>query len=354
MTVIIKIDPLNIEKEKLKEAAEVIKRGGLVAFPTETVYGLGANALNANAVKKIYEVKNRPIDNPLIIHIENINQLFEIATEVSDEVLEISRKVWPGPLTFILRRNPKVPLITTGGKDTVAVRMPAHPIALNLIKESEVPIAAPSANLSGRPSPTKAEHVIKDLYGKVEVIIDGGETFFGVESTILDLTKKPPVLLRPGPFTVEELEKIFGKIIVPEEVKGFREFSISLAPGMKYKHYSPLTPLILVENKRLLNKVIEILTSKGKKVAVLCSRELAKNVSNNVELIILGSEENLYEIAKNLFDSFRKLDELNVDVGIMQGFSERGIGLAIMNRSRKASGYKIVKSEEDIFKYVDN
>ncbi|MEM1626387.1 MAG: L-threonylcarbamoyladenylate synthase [Sulfolobaceae archaeon] len=354
MVRIVRIDPLNIDYNKIDEAALIIKRGGLVAFPTETVYGLGGNAFNPNAAEKIYKAKQRPIDNPLIVHIHKIEQLLEVASDIDEKIFEVVKKIWPGPITFVLKRNEKLPKITCGGRDTVAVRMPAHPIALALIERSEVPIAAPSANLAGKPSPTKAEHVIEDLGDRVDLIIDGGETFFGVESTIIDMTKKPPVLLRPGPFTVEELTKIFGEIIVPEEVKGLREFKEAIAPGMKYRHYSPNTKLLVIENKKLIREILEDIKKKGLKVAILCSRELSKEIDDSYQKIILGSEENLYEIAKNLFDSFRKLDKLNVDVGIIQSFPEKGIGLAIMNRIRKAANYNIVHKIEDLEKYVNN
>jgi len=353
MAKVIKIDPLNFKSEDLEEAALVIKKGGLVAFPTETVYGLGGNALDANAAEKIYKVKQRPIDNPLIIHIQKIDQIFEVAADVSEEIINIAKKIWPGPITFVLKRNKVVPKITCGGRDTVAVRMPAHPIALALIERSGVPIAAPSANLAGKPSPTKAEHVIEDLGDKIDIVIDGGETFFGVESTIIDVTKKPPVLLRPGPFTVEELNRLFGEIIVPEEVRGLSDFKEPIAPGMKYKHYAPNTKLLVVNDKSLLKPVIEEIKRRGLRVAILCSKEVSKEVENEYK-IILGSEENLYEVAKNLFDSFRKLDKLNVDLGIIQSFPERGIGLAIMNRIRKASGRNIIYKLEDLDKYVNN
>lgn len=355
MTEIIKINPLYPEIEKIKKAAEIIRRGGTVVFPTETVYGLGANAFDPEAVKKIFVAKNRPMDNPLIVHIADINQLYEVASDIPEKILNISKIVWPGPLTFVLKKSPKIPKETTGGLDTVAVRMPAHPIALELIKESQVPIAAPSANLATRPSPTKAEHVIEDLNGKVDMIIDGGETFFGVESTVINVTVDPPQLLRPGPFSVEELERLFGKINVPEQARGTGEFEIALSPGMKYKHYAPNKKLLVVENRNKLDKIIEELESKGYKIALLCSKEVCQKFKDKkLEIIELGSETNLYEIAKNLFDAFRKLDKLNVDLGVIHSFSEKGIGLAIMNRMRKASGFSIVYDKEDVWKYVSH
>lgn len=350
MTLILKIDPLNPEIDKIRLAAEVIKKGGTVAFPTETVYGLGANAFDGNACLKIFQAKNRPVDNPLIVHISDIEQLYEVASEIPDKVLELAQTVWPGPLTFILKKTEKVPKEVTANLDTVAVRMPAHPIALQLIRESGVPIAAPSANLATKPSPTKAEDVIADMNGRVDVIIDGGHTFFGVESTIINVTVNPPVLLRPGPFTVEELRKFFPDLIIPEFAEGRREAEIALAPGMKYKHYAPSTKLIIVENREILDQVIKLVSPKYK-VGLLLSKELAEKYKGYPTLV-LGSDENLYEVARNLFDSFRELDKLNVDIGIMVGFPEKGIGFAIMNRARKASAFSIVKKIEDVYKYV--
>lgn len=350
MTQIIKIDPLNPEIDKIRIAAEVIKNGGTVAFPTETVYGLGANAFDGKACLKIFEAKNRPADNPLIVHIAEFKQLYEVAREIPDKVLEVAQIVWPGPLTFVLKKTDIVPKEVTAGLDTVAVRMPAHPIALQLIRESGVPIAAPSANLATRPSPTKAEDVIADLYGRVDVIIDGGHTFFGVESTIINVTVDPPVLLRPGPFTVEELRKLFGDIIIPEFAEGKKEAEIALAPGMKYRHYAPSTRLLIVENRRILRDVASLLKKKYK-VAVLIPKEMAKEFQD-VPQLLLGSDENLYEVAKNLFDSFRELDKLNVDIGLIVGFPEKGIGFAIMNRARKATSFSIVKEINDVYKYV--
>ncbi|MEM0131269.1 MAG: L-threonylcarbamoyladenylate synthase [Saccharolobus sp.] len=354
MTYILKVDPLYPEEEKIRKAAEIIRKGGTVVFPTETVYGLGANALDSEAVKKIFIAKNRPMDNPLIIHIADISQLFEVAKDIPEKILNIAKIVWPGPLTFVLKKTDKVPKETTGGLDTAAIRMPAHPIALALIKESGVPIAAPSANLATKPSPTKAEHVVDDLYGKVDMILDGGETFFGVESTVIDVSVNPPRLLRPGPFSVEELERLFGEIVVPEQIKGIGEFEIALAPGMKYKHYAPSKKLLVIEDRKIIGEVIEELKNKGYNIALLCSKEVCSQFKDDVYTIELGSETNLYEIAKNLFDAFRKLDKLDVDIGLIHNFSEKGIGLAIMNRTRKASGFFLVHSKEEVWKYVSN
>lgn len=352
-TKIFKVDPLNPDRKAIEIAADAIKRGGIVVFPTETVYGLGANTFNPEADVKIFKVKNRPMDNPLIVHIYNVDQLFQVAEDIDDKLLEKLKVVWPGPLTLILKKKPEVPKEVTAGLDTVAVRMPAHPVALEFIKASGTPIAAPSANLATKPSPTTAEHVIEDLYGKVDVILDAGRTFFGVESTIIDVIKNPPVLLRPGPFSVEELKELFGDVIVPEEARGLKYFKVALAPGMKYKHYAPTKKLLVVEDRSIYEQVISVV-SKKYKVAALGTDEMLSQINDpNVIKIRIGTDKNLYEVAKNLFDSFRQLDKSPADLGVIHGFTERGIGLAIMNRTRKASGLFIVRSLEDVRKYIE-
>jgi len=333
-------------KYELQPAIDAVLRGGLVAFPTETVYGLGADAFNPVAVRRIYEVKGRPSDNPSIVHIASLDQLSDVAIEVPPNLYDILRRVWPGPLTVILRKSSRVPLETTGGRETVAVRMPAHPVALDLIRGSK-PIAAPSANLSGRPSPTRIDHVIHDLMGKVDVIIDGGDTYFGVESTIIDFTGGRPILLRPGPFTLEELRRFFQDIEVPDFARGVREADAALAPGMKYRHYAPSKPVTLVECDdvdgivKITGKLIDEL-GKKMRIAVICSSETCASY-RGVELINIGSRSDLYGVARQLFWALRRVDELGVDAAVAEGFPEIGIGLAIMNRLRKASGFNIVK-----------
>lgn len=347
MTEIISINNINPEISKIRIAASVIKNGGIVVFPTETVYGMGANAFDINACQKIFDIKNRPMDNPLIVHIYKMEQLHEVAMDVSEDVQKTLRVLWPGPITFIFRKNSKVPNEVTGGLGTVAVRMPAHPIALRLIEESGTPIAAPSANIASKPSPTKARHAVDELNGKVDMIIDGGDALFGIESTIINLTSKPYSLLRPGAFTVQELERYFGEIEIPKGLnKPIMDSDIALAPGTKYKHYSPEKMLVAIEGRELMLQAIEIV-SRRKKIAVLCSNELAEKLKG-VKTIKLGSEKNLYEIAQSLFDSFRILDKLDVDIGLIQSFSQTGMGLAVMNRIIKASGEEPLTSIEQV------
>ncbi len=351
ITRIIKVDPINPEPDKLRYCAEVIRSGGLVAFPTETVYGLGACVYIEDAVKKIFTVKNRPMDNPLIVHISSMRQLDKLVKEVPDKAYRLINKAWPGPLTLIFKKSDDVPHTVTGGLETVAIRMPAHPVALNLIKLSDCPIAAPSANLAGRPSPTNPKHVIEDLSGKIEVIIDAGDTFLGVESTIINLTTNPPVLLRPGPLSVEKIRELLGEdIIIPEFARGLAEIETAMSPGTKYKHYAPRKPLVLVESSdyrdlsRLIKKVMELCheySKSKKKVLIIASDETKDHY--HCPTVSLGSRKNLASVARNLYKTLRLFDELDYDIAIIEGFEEKGIGLAIMNRLRKASGMNIIR-----------
>src|SRR3972149_11870243 len=248
-TLMLKVDPRKPEIQKLQIAAEFIKKGGLVAFPTETVYGLGADALNPKAVLALFEAKKRPLDNPPIIHVENPDDVKTLAKHVPHEAELLMKRFWPGPLTLVLERSRKVPDVTVAGLDTVAVRMPKHEVALALIRESGVPIAAPSANLAGKPSPTTAEHVLDDLNGRIDAVLDGGATCVGVESTVLDLTVCPPMVLRPGGTTFEALRKVLGEVELHPFVAAEKEIVAgeTRTPGVKHKHYAPKAKLILVE-----------------------------------------------------------------------------------------------------------
>ena len=305
------INQANPEPDPINEAAAIIRDGGIVIFPTETVYGIGADAFNAEACGRIFVAKNRPADNPLIVHISRLEQLGDVASGFTEEFMNAARILWPGPVTFILKKSAEIPDKVTAGLDTVAVRMPAHPIALKLIDASGTAIAAPSANIAQKPSATTAEHVMEDFDGKVNAIIDGGHSAFGLESTIIDMVgmgKTRPILLRPGAFAVEELEKYLGGIIIPESMD--READSATAPGMKYRHYAPDKKLIVVgDNSMLLG-----LGGVEKKVIVLCSNEMAERIGKNVRTLRLGSESNLYEVAKNLFGSFRRLDGMDIDL----------------------------------------
>jgi translation factor SUA5 len=273
-TKVIKVDPFNPEDNLIEEAADYIKKGEVVAFPTETVYGLGADATNPFAVKKIFIAKGRPLDNPIIVHISKYEDLEKVSYEIPEVVYKLVKKFWPGPLTVILKRKEIIADEVSAGLPTVALRMPSHPVALKLIDFSERPIAAPSANKSGRPSPTCAEHVLNDLNGTIPLVIDAGKTLFGVESTVIDFTKNPPLLLRPGALPVEEIAKEIGEIVVNEIAKGVKKFNekeIVVSPGLKYRHYAPQKPLILVEGEEKkkiikINELIELERGKIKKL----------------------------------------------------------------------------------------
>ena len=323
-TRVVKVDPENPEEEKIRVAAEVIKKGGLVAFPTETVYGLGADALNERAVRKIFEVKGRPADNPLIVHVSSVEQIYEIAKP--NEIAELLiKKFFPGPLTLVME-NRKVPKVTTAGLKTVAIRMPDHKIALRLIEMSS-PIAAPSANKSGKPSPTKAEHVLEDLGNLVDCIIDGGETKIGLESTVVDTTVYPVEILRPGAVTKEELEKYV-------DVKFAEDFSVARSPGMKYKHYAPDAETIVLVGKDFLTKAEEIAKDFLKKGYAVGVAGVGVKERRD-EIIYRNLGNTLEEVARKLFSVLRELDK-ECDVIIVQGVEEKGIGKAIMNRLYKA------------------
>ena len=330
----------------IEEAAEIIRNGGTVAFPTETVYGLGANALNEESVKKIFIAKGRPQDNPLIVHVSS-KDISSLVKEVPPIAQELINKFWPGPLTIILEKKDIIPNMTSANLSTIGIRMPNSEIALKLIELSERPIAAPSANISGRPSPTEVERCIDDLNGRVDYIIGGESSDIGVESTIIDCTVNPPMILRPGGITLEMLREIDSNIYIDKALKSKPSADLKpKAPGMKYRHYAPKANLKIIRGKN--EKTIEIITEmlenyieKNNDVAIITTDEnLNKFDKGNV--ISLGSEKNLSEIAKNLFEALRKCDDIGVQYILCQGFEEKGVGVAIMNRLSKAAGYDII------------
>lgn len=341
-TEIITIENLD---SKLVEVGEIIRMGGLVAFPTETVYGLGTNGLDSEAVPKIYEAKGRPSDNPLILHISDITELEPLVKDIPELALKLADEFWPGPLTMIFRKSDIVPPVTTGNLDTVAIRMPSNRIARELIKSAGVPIAAPSANTSGRPSPTKAEHVLEDLSGKIDMLIDGGEVDIGLESTIIDVTGDLPVILRPGFITKEMVKEFVGRVDVDNAVttlhpdKNLRP----KAPGMKYKHYAPKGEMIIYKGN--IDNVILAINNKIKeksgKIAVLATDETKKRYCSDFVLSV-GSRNAPNEIAHNLFNILRKFDEMGAELILSEGFSDTNLGFAIMNRLHKSAGYNIV------------
>jgi L-threonylcarbamoyladenylate synthase len=348
-TLFLKVNEEKPDVEKIQIAAEIIRKGGLVAFPTETVYGLGADALNPEAVLALFEAKKRPLDNPPIVHVADSKEVYGLVLEVPPKAKVLMDKFWPGPLTLIFKRSSIVPKVTVAGLDTIAIRMPKHKVALDLIRQSHCPIAAPSANLAGKPSPTTAQHVYEDLNRRIDVIIDGGATNIGVESTVVDLSVEPPMLLRPGGTPFEALKKVLVDLKLHPFVEADQELSLQQirSPGMKHKHYAPKSEVILVEGKvpavmMKIKALSEFYKGEGKKVGILATDETQSNYRVDV-VKSLGSRSNLATVAQNLFRLLREVDSENVDVIIAEGVSSEGLGLAVMNRLRKASAYHIIK-----------
>ena len=340
-TFVLKLNPNRFDSKDLERPAEILKSGGLVAFPTETVYGLGGSALMSDAAKKIYIAKGRPQDNPLIVHISAIDTLYELTLNVPERAKRFIKKFWPGPLTLIFKKNSKVPDSVTAGLDSVAIRMPSHPIARELIRLAG-PIAAPSANLSGKPSPTNARHVLQDLNGRVECIIDGGDASVGVESTVLDVIKDEPVLLRPGGISFESLKKVNPSVRLHESIVSLSDVDKPACPGMKYKHYAPKAQVMII-NSKSKKKILAITYTlikqyKGlsKKIGILTYMKL--NVSGCMVIRFKRPKD----AAHMLFGALRNFDSKGVEVIIAHGIDVKGIGLAFMNRLTKAAGYNII------------
>ena len=357
-TKIIEIEyPQKPRDEELLEGARILREGGLVAFPTETVYGLGANALDEEAARKIYEAKGRPSDNPLIAHVSCMEEVYPLVSQVSEKAKKLMDAFWPGPMTLIFPKSDLVPYGTTGGLDTVAVRMPSDPVANRLIALAGVPVAAPSANTSGRPSPTTAQHVLQDMDGRIDMIIDGGPVGIGVESTIVDVSVETPTVLRPGAITMEMLEEVLGEVQIDPAILG--PVSADLrpkAPGMKYKHYAPKADLTLVEPEdgdmespdsleRMTEKVRQLAEEKladGFRVGIICTDESRQTYPKGLVRSI-GSRTRRETVAHNLYALLREFDDLKADYIFSESFPEDHLGQAIMNRLSKAAGYHIVK-----------
>ena len=341
------IKDLKLDNRYIIEAANIIKNNGTVVFPTETVYGLGANALSSEAVSKIFEAKGRPQDNPLIVHVAN-KDISGLVLNIPEVAKELINKFWPGPLTIILEKNNIIPDVTSAGLSTIGIRMPNNEIALKLIELSNKPIAAPSANISGRPSPTEVERCVQDLTGKVDYILGGLRSEVGVESTIVDCTVIPPIVLRPGGVTLEMLREINSEIRIDEAIKGKPMDNLKpKAPGMKYRHYAPKAKLKIISGnkEKTIDKIREIVDNyieKDKKVAILCTNENAHKFLKG-EIIPLGSEFVLDDIARNLFEALRSCDDLGVELILCEAFEEKDVGVAIMNRLNKAAGFDIIE-----------
>lgn len=346
-TVIKKVDENNIDIDIIKEMAEKIRNGETVIFPTETVYGLGANAMDENATKKIYEAKGRPSDNPLIVHIADVEEVDKIALEVGEKARKAMDEFWPGPLTIILKKKEIVPNVTSGGLSTVAIRMPSNKIANALIRESKTQIAAPSANISGRPSPTKAEHVVKEMSGRVSGIIMGGDCDFGLESTVVDFSEDKPMILRPGSITKEMLEKVLGDVSIDPSLSKKEDNIKAKAPGMKYKHYSPNAQVYIVkgEENNVIVKMNELSKknhAENKKTGIMC---MSKDVDKFECDYIVDLGKDYDEVASNLFDALIKMDEAKMDIVYSVYFESCGVGQAIMNRLLKSAGYRIINAD---------
>lgn len=351
-TIVKKMDRDNLKKEDFAEAVEILRKGGLVAFPTETVYGLGGDALDETAAARIYAAKGRPSDNPLIVHIADTKALYELASEVPESALVLAEKFWPGPLTMILKKRDTVPAGTTGGLDTVAIRMPSDEVARMLIQESGCYIAAPSANASGRPSTTKAEHVYEDLNGKIEMILDGGAVTIGLESTIVDLSGEIPMILRPGYISLEDLKPYLPGIIYDKAViaKQPEKNVVAKAPGMKYRHYAPKGELTIVEGDsrdviQKINEEVAVQKANGKKVAVLATEE-TKGFYDSDRIKVVGSRNAEETIAAHLFECLREFDAEGVTCIYSESFEAGNLGQAIMNRLLKAAGYRVISAKE--------
>ena len=349
-------------KEGISEAAEILKGGGLVAFPTETVYGLGGNGLDKEAAKKIYAAKGRPSDNPLILHVSSIEEVYPLVKALPEKAKKLMEAFWPGPLTLVLPKSDLVPKESTGGLETVALRSPENALTLELIRACGFPIAGPSANLSGRPSPTEASHVFEDLGGRIEGILEDGAVGIGVESTIVDLSEDCPTLLRPGAITIEDLEEVLGEKVAIDPTllgKSMAEGFTPKAPGMKYRHYAPKAEMILFKKKEEdetrsgQEEIAEFILSYGekelsdcpeRKIWILCGEDTASLYEGDGRFTvkILGRREEPLSMTHNLFRLLRKADEEGVELILGECYSEEGVGFALMNRLKKAAGQRIL------------
>ncbi|MCA1055098.1 threonylcarbamoyl-AMP synthase [Rossellomorea aquimaris] len=337
----------DVDKNKsypqIVDAARFLQENEVVAFPTETVYGLGANAKSDEAVDKIFKAKGRPSDNPLIVHISNKQQLSELVNDVPEAAEKLISAYWPGPLTLIFHKKEGVlSEKVTAGLESVAIRMPDHPVALAIIEEAGLPIAAPSANRSGKPSPTAAQHVVDDLEGRIVGVVDGGETGVGVESTVVDCTGEVPVILRPGGVTREQLHEVVGQVAVDPSLKEGK--GAPKSPGMKYTHYAPDAPVYLVDGTREdVQKLVDEKRAEGLKAGVLTTDEFVEEYRADVVLSV-GRRDDLNTVAHGLYNALRTFNNSDVDIIFAEMFPEEGVGLAIMNRLQKAAGYRVIKA----------
>ncbi len=334
-----KTEVLKPTEDTIEKAVRIIKSGGVVAIPTETVYGLGADAFNEDAVTRVFEAKGRPKDNPMIVHVSSLDEIPPLVKDFPEKARLLAEKYWPGPLTVIMEKSDKVPMRTSGNLPTVAIRMPSHPVMREIIKKAGCPIAAPSANLSGSPSPTNAEYVFEDMNGRIELIIDGGNSSVGVESTVITLVGEKPRLLRPGGVTPEELEEILGEIEIDKAVLSeLKEGQTASSPGMKYKHYAPKTKVVIVKGDK--EKYIEFL-SKQKNAVALCFEDEKNDMP--IEYITYGKSYDSLSQARRLFDALREVDKTGKDVAFAHAPQQSGVGLAVYNRLIRSAGFEIIE-----------
>lgn len=346
-TIVSRITHTTEDENAILQAGEIIKRGGLVAFPTETVYGLGGDAFNPDSSRKIYAAKGRPSDNPLIIHICRLEDIYKIVADFPEKAQNLAREFWPGPLTMVLPKAESVPKETTGGLNTVAVRMPVDPIALSFIEAAGGYVAAPSANVSGRPSPTSSQYVEEDMCGRIEMIIDGGDVEIGLESTIVDLTGDVPMLLRPGSITLEMLEGVLGNVSVDPTIMEGNLAGRPKAPGMKYKHYAPKGELTIVAgaSEAVTERINELAAegmARGEKIGIIGTEENISFYKGN-SIKSVGKRDDEVSIAKHLYRILREFDDEGVTRIYSEAFSTGGMGQAIMNRLLKAAGHQVLK-----------
>lgn len=341
-----KIEKTQMNMDIINAAGQILKQGGLVAFPTETVYGLGANALDEEAARKTYAAKGRPSDNPLIVHIASLEDLYPITKKVPEKAVALAEKFWPGPLTMIFEKSELVPHGTTGGLETVAVRMPDNEVALALIRAGGGYVSGPSANKSGRPSPTMARHVLDDLEGRIDMILDGGPVHIGVESTIVDMTVEPPMILRPGAVTKEMLEETVGEVTVDHTILTADAKTPAKAPGMKYRHYAPRAEMTVVEGplEKVVDKIGELAAAReneGHRVGIIATQEtMGRYDHENVKCI--GTREDESTVAANLYAILREFDDDGTEYIYSEAFASDGIGSAVMNRLLKAAGHHVI------------
>jgi len=354
VTDVLRVDPTRPDRDAIAQAAERLRAGGLVAFPTETVYGLGAHALNRDALRRLFAAKGRPAHDPVIVHVDTIERVDSLVSELPDAALTLAARFWPGPLTLVMRRSSEVPDEVTAGLDTVAIRVPAHPVAATLLMAAAIPVAAPSANLFSRPSPTQASHVLEDLHGRIDLLLDGGATMLGIESTVLDLSGETPTILRPGATTIEMLREVVPTVVMRASSQAGEEAAPS--PGLLPQHYSPRAPLTLYEGEpsgalqRLVSDAVDAI-ERRQSVGIIAAEEdwyTVEGIGNPrlqlVEVRYLGSEHDLPAIASRLYAAMRDLDAAGVTQILVRSFSvDDGLGVAIHDRLRRAAAGRIIR-----------